>query len=245
MDNKEIKLFIETYEKYYFDDLSLEEKQYGEEQLGVKINNTTKRANEKEIEEYLRKGNQDVLTIEWKTGGHRIPGMLQTRFHKWPIDSVKMFCDETNRMHLPFDDENLLQSYDAILEKVKEYNLSGYGRVYIISSMFFRSKGKVPIYDYYSNVGLKALLYDISPQDVYVAEAPLKDATPKNVDPSKDGCSKLAVNMLLEYMHLLRKLAEGTDFFGKKGMFITRELDRALWVYGHARHRWTSFVHIT
>jgi hypothetical protein len=238
MNNEEIKSFINTYEKYYFDDVSEKDRKYGERELGVSIVNTTDRDKEKDIEEYLEKGMQDIITIEWKTGGRTDAGVLKTRFHKWPIDYVRQFCDKTNGMYLTFDDENLLQSYNSILEKAKY--LPGYGSVYIISSMFFLSSGKVPIYDYYANVGVKALLYDISPQEVYVAEAPIKDAMPKNVDSKKDGNKKLAVNMLMEYKYMLRELAEGTDHFGKKGMFITRELDRALWVYGHAREKWEN-----
>ena len=90
------------------------------------------------------------------------------------------------------------------------------------------SGGNIPIYDHYANVAVKTLLSDKNPTDVYVIQAPGKEEHAKG-----DEDKKLAVNMLLEYQDVLKQLADGTECFKKEG-YISRELDRALWVYGHA-----------
>ena len=122
--------------------------------------------------------------------------------------------------------------------KIKDtYSLFNYGTVYIINQMFFLSKGAIPIYDRFAHVAVKALRMGKSPLEVFVPDAPLKNDHPKG----KDRVNKeyfLAVNNLEEYMWLLNEVFP--DEIHKNGdiMFISRELDQALWVYGHAIRKW-------
>ena len=235
MNNSELKQFIKTYEDYYFV-LSEEKKKDAaeRERLGLSIKHPTKRSDEKDIMAFLQKGEQNIQTIAWKMGGKKTDAGIKTQYHEYPQKQLLEFCDKTSKAELPIKNNNkisvadLRSSYDALLEIAKESNLEGYGSVYLISSMFFLSKGNVPIYDYFANVAVKALLTEMCPQDVYVGQAPSKDSCSKG---NKD--NKLAINMLVEYQNMLTKLAEGTDYYKNKG-FISRKLDRALWVYGHA-----------
>ena len=120
----------------------------------------------------------------------------------------------------------------------KEYTLFNYGTVYIINQMFFLSKGAVPIYDRFAHIAVKALMMDKSPLEVFVPYAPLKNDHPKGKEPIKKDYY-LAVNNLEEYMWLLKEVFP--DEIHKNGdvMYIPRELDQALWVYGHATEKWT------
>ncbi|MBR6444064.1 MAG: hypothetical protein IKS63_01390, partial [Firmicutes bacterium] len=112
----------------------------------------------------------------------------------------------------------------------KEKSPKNIGPVYIINAMFFVSGGKAPIYDAFAHKAVRSLVMDIAPSEVYLGGNPDKNET-KNV-----------VLMYQEYMTLLKKVFSCT-FKDKtqNDMFISRELDRALWVYGHSTKKWTKF----
>lgn len=228
--NLELKKFVDTYGKYYFYELSLDEKKDGKNQLGVTILHPTSKKTEDMIMGKLSSGKQSIETIAWKMGVDDRKGNLKTRYHEYPRDVIKEFCRITNKKNYCFDGEDKIREiYDDILSVVCNLGLNGYGSVYIISSMFFLSNGAIPIYDYYAHVAVKALLYGVNPQEIYVPQAPSRDEHSR-----KDKNKKSAINMLLEYMKQLKEIAEETDYYKNDGMFISRDLDRALWVYGHA-----------
>ena len=235
-----MNLFIQTFGRYYFN-VSPEEKVQGKKQWGISIIHPTTREKENTIVECLKQGKQNIETIAWKMGVEASQGVLKTQYHEYKISALEEFCRKTNETEFRFDtEEEIRKAYDDLLSIVlgaSEPNtpLEGYGSVYIISSLFFLSKGKVPIYDYYANVAVKALLYDVCPQDVYVAQAPLKDQHSRG-----DNAKKSAMNMLLEYQRQLEVLAKGTAHFKNGELFISRELDQALWVYGHATKKWPN-----
>lgn len=67
-------------------------------------------------------------------------------------------------------------------------------------------------------------MLNISPDEVYMGENPDKNEVEK------------VVSMYREYMIMLKMVF--TDYFKTRkvdAMFIPRTLDRALWVYGHAK----------
>lgn len=237
MNNELLKSFINRYSGYYFDDINNEDKKYGREKLGLSINHPTSRNTEEEIIGFLKSGKQSIETIAWKTGGKIESGKLKTQYHKYDIKTLELFCDKTNmNKQLSFDNnDSIRMSYDYILKIMEDIKLDGYGSVYTISSLFFLSKGRVPIYDYYAHVAVKALLYDINPQEIFVGDAPEKKKHAR-----ADENKKLAMNMLFEYMEQLRCLANGTDYYLQDMMYISRELDQALWVYGHASEIWNK-----
>lgn len=236
MKNEEAKKFVETYQAYYFI-ISAEKKKEGKENLGISIAHPTEKEYEDEIVKLLNNGEHNIQTIAWKMGGSVSEEGIKTQYHKYSSEVLNHFCKAVNSKKIaivkndyPHEDD-LRSSYDDLLEIAHNCGLDGYGSVYLISSMFFLSKGNVPIYDYYANVAVKALLQNKCPQDVYVGQAPGKEYHAK-----ENSKKKLAVNMLIEYQDSLARLFSGTDYYKNKG-FISRELDRALWVYGHATKR--------
>lgn len=97
------------------------------------------------------------------------------------------------------------------------------GPVYIINALFFLTGGKAPIYDVFAHKAVKALLLNISPSEVYMGG-----------NPDKHDIDNVTA-MYLEYILLLKMIfKDEVKIKGKDDMFISRELDRALWVYGHS-----------
>lgn len=237
----DINKFIETYKDYYFI-VSPEKKKKGVEELGISIIHPTKIEDENEIVSYLNAGEQNIKTIAWKMGASISEDGLKTQYYEFSKSEIDEFCDKAKNISIPIKEkkeltcEDLRTSYNALLNLVKDSDLVGYGAVYIISSMYFLSKGNVPIYDKFVHIAVKALLYDICPQDVFVGQAPGKDEHAKG-NPN----NKIAVNMLLEYMRLLTDLAKGTEHYKKDG-YISRELDQALWVYGHSTKKYEERI---
>lgn len=118
---------------------------------------------------------------------------------------------------------------DFIQKHLKEYDPpKNIGPVYIINALFFLSKGKVPIYDAFAHKAIRALALDISPNQVFLGANPGRD-NPKGM-----------ATMYCEYMLLLKKVFAG-HVFEDNDMFISRELDRALWVYGHATKKYQPY----
>ena len=233
MTNNRLRKFVETYSIFY-EEIDSEKKKYGIEKYGVRIIHPTSKTQEDEVIAYLSKGEQSINTIAWKLGVDVTPDGLKTQYHEYQRDALEKFCELTNKVDYNFEDEDgIRDAYNKVSNMVSELDLVGYGSVYIISSLFFLSKGKVPIYDYYANVAVKALLNDVNPQRVFVAQAPVRDEHSRN-----DKTINSAVNMLMEYRKQLELLAKGTEYFNTNGMYISRELDRALWVYGHATKKW-------
>lgn len=112
-----------------------------------------------------------------------------------------------------------MQGYTA-RGKLEDENLrvNNVGAVYILAIIFFLSNGVYPIYDKYAHKAVKALYSNRSPKEVFVGEAPDKS----KIDD--------VIAMYEEYLYLLRSV------FGTHS--ISREEDRALWIYGHCDKKW-------
>lgn len=91
----------------------------------------------------------------------------------------------------------------------------------MITLIYFLSGGKYPIYDKFAHIAVKALYMNENPKDIFVGGAPGKG----NMDQ--------AIGMYKEYCWLLKQV------FGKYD--IDRELDRALWVYGHSKKKYDGY----
>lgn len=118
------------------------------------------------------------------------------------------------------EEGNWKEAYRTVME-ISPKNI---GPVYNINTLFFMTGGKAPIYDVFAHKAVKALLFGISPCEVYLGGNPDKHDVDK------------VVAMYQEYMILLKMLFK--EWFKNKqknDMFIPRELDRALWVYGHSK----------
>jgi hypothetical protein len=94
--------------------------------------------------------------------------------------------------------------------------LGGFGPVYVLTVLFFATHGKYPIYDQYAHVAAQAVHHGLRPES-YVNY--------KGVQLWSD---------YKDYMNLLSPIGKACPpQSGPSSMFISRPLDRALWVYGH------------
>jgi len=238
--------FIDIYEKYYF-----YEKYDISKSLGIKGFKTTHEYNEKYIMDKLRKGIHDQDIIAWKLGSFekgqvksdQIKGncffdmsvyLNQIEKNRKEIDvkinaikeidqCVDLF-ENTKSLAEVFD---LLKSYRDTDEKS---NNKKFGTVYIINSMFFLSKGAIPIYDKNVYKAVQALYLEKNPREIEYIPAPS----------AKNGMD--AMFRLVEYMWLLDKVfgeskTEKSVYFEdyEQVGYISRGLDRALWVYGQCK----------
>lgn len=211
--------FIETYEPYYFDGELLNP------DLGLCRLNQTSSAIEGIIEEKLKDGIMDVVAFEWKTGRLKLEEVDNGDiFNKSDYydgygrkiggEVLRNYLCELKKKKIQFDSDcSLKDLYQKVFMGAPKY----VGSVYLINIMYFLSKGEIPIYDKFAHKAVKALYWNVSPSEVYVAEAPDRN----NVDD--------VVNVLNEYCRYLEAL------FGKQN--IERKIDRALWVYGHCEKK--------
>lgn len=120
---------------------------------------------------------------------------------------------------------------------------TGIGFVYAITLLFFVTKGAYPIYDRYAHVGLKSVMEGGNPTDKQykitekcyrnnMFHSPYRktDKNGKKVvyEPSIDR----AWEDYLEYKRLLMAKEAFGDVYEKQG-FHYRDIDRAIWAYGH------------
>ena len=219
---------------------------------GISIKNDISKAFEDEtiVKEYLKKGEINETVVAWKAGrleeneeekGNYSPqkkdgsylngygkainirqlnNYLKTVNKKWDklkLDQYKI--DDFKEVYKPL-------IFSIPQKGNKEENRivpENFGSVYIINLIYFKSKGSFPIYDKFAHKALKALYMNKLPHEIFVGDAPGKYEVNK------------AVNMYQEYLWLLGEVFSN-EIKKKKneGMYISRELDRALWVYGHA-----------
>lgn len=219
---EQVNSFISRYEPLYF-------KNDNKSKDIPKLNTT-----EIEVEEYiegkLKSGIVDEYVVVWKAGRLKKADIDNDKFLQEKkyingygnhIDSneLKTYLSKLKKNEI----QEIIYSSDMlsqdILEKsydlVKENVPTNFGSVYLINILYFLSKGKIPIYDKYAHIAVKALCFGYTPSNIYVGAPPEKSRT------------KMVINMLSEYMWYLNKL------FGTCN--IPRSLDRALWVYGHSK----------
>ncbi len=228
------KHFIEKYAHLYF----TKEEYKGELQaLGIETLHTT----DKKIEDYidencLSKGVYDVYALAWKAGRLQIDNGKPVLFCKNEEDCS--FYLNGNGSHIKIDEfnaycKNLNDNKSALLDCVdhgkwnEAYKIGlekapkNIGMVNILNALFFISKGKAPIYDKFVHKAVLALNRNQSPVDISLAD-----------NPNKTDDKKISA-IYHDYMKLLKEVFPDYEF-NKGGIFISRELDRALWVYGHS-----------
>lgn len=127
---------------------------------------------------------------------------------KYPIkDAVEYIVREKNELAEKDPQDFLNELKDKEIFK-------GIGFVYMTTLLYFLSKGTYPIYDRFAHQAAKAIYFEVNPDDVYVGLAPGKTEINR------------FLRMYNEYCWLLKQI------FG--GFKIRRDVDQALWVYGHA-----------
>lgn len=113
-----------------------------------------------------------------------------------------------------------LSEYDpqGVLNNLRDVGTKGIGTVYLITLLYFISRGRYPIYDRFAMMALSAIDNDVQPGGLVEYKDP----------PSKDSKKFAGVfdNYMNPYISIMTKL------FGDDAL-KNRDVDRALWVYGH------------
>lgn len=219
------KEFIESYNNSYY---------IGAQRL-VKGTVQNSCYTEKEIDRLLEEGitnKKDVMHIlAWKIGKIRhFDSKERWVFHKG--------CENTEdgRMKLRNGeiDFNSFAEYivdnimdlerksisqpQEVLNELKNEAPSGVGTVYLITILYFLSKGEIPIYDKFAKIAVDAIKSDTIPGE-YVEYCELPEKNSEKFDCIMDEIFSFKADIEAIF---------GEDY--KKN----RNVDRALWVYGHS-----------
>lgn len=228
--------FIKIYNGSYF--LS------GERMVKGVIRNST--VAENEIERILNEGiktDKDVINIlAWKLGkikhretdaeknGNIVFSKDWKNAYKLDIlrygrqwENIKEFVDYIVR------NINDLRSKSKccpqkVLNELKDQAPKGIGTVYLITLLYFISQGKYPIYDRFAYIALQGIKHGTEPFTKKIKPPILPD---KNSEKFK--------SVYEDYIEPYIK--ELSDIFGSdynRSVEEYRNIDRALWVYGHA-----------
>lgn len=249
--------FIDTYEYLYYEPNSIPEgdrwRYYGaknnievQKEYKSKLNkilnisslNGTDYNAEQEIEKLLSQGIFNKYSLAWKSGRieyEKDQLVTHESFEsdrcyrngygkKIEIGAFDKYCLEVEKNKNQIKEHITNNEWEEAYRIVMEVSPENIGPVYNINTLFFLTGGKAPIYDSFAHKAVKAILLNISPDEVYMGENPNKNEVEK------------VVLMYREYMIMLKMVF--TDYLKTRkadAMFIPRALDRALWVYGHAK----------
>lgn len=188
---------------------------------------------EKEIEYILENGIRKKEDIEkiiaWKIGS--IKHAESEKEHKFVYYNDKPNMNRYKR-EIPLEPlfTYILEDISALEKQAKEHpqkvlkNLLGFdgiGPVYAITILYFLSRKMYPIYDQYAHFALKAIADNTGFTDKLITNAALNQKVVLCND------SEVLFSTYQEhYLNLLKEI------FGKD-RYNDRDVDRALWVYGH------------
>lgn len=219
--------FIKTYGESYF---------LNTKRLVPRISQNSVFA-ENEIERLLKNGirtNTDVMhVLSWKIGkiNHRDTDAKQKfEYHKdWQFAeqlNVKRYGKDFDvkgfinyiTSNINFLEKTAKTDPQEVLNLLNKNSPPGIGTVYLITLLYFISKGTYPIYDRFAMKAIDAVLNEATPgSPIQYKELPEK----KSKQFGKIMCDNMS-----EYICKLEKIF-GTEYQSN------RNIDRALWVYGH------------
>lgn len=179
---------------------------------------------------------EDELKLKLHCNWHKQLGEYYSgKFLKWNGDPIKQYGDKRN---IVLDVKNITEylksngpklndligkgDIQLALDKLIKEHWTGIGPVYLITLLYFitnkQHPGKCPIYDRFA---MRALLAIKSNKQIgeSVECGDLPDKNNKN-------CSQIVAKRMEEYIGLL------DEIFGDDYKY-NRNVDRALWVYGH------------
>lgn len=112
-----------------------------------------------------------------------------------------------------------------VLAELKGLDIHGLGPVYSVTLLYFLSRGRYPIYDQFAKRGLMAIDEGVAPR-----KKTLNPSELPNVDKDKIGDAILGDGTSYrEYAGRIHEIEKEIEGCGLKN----RDLDRALWTYGH------------
>lgn len=192
---------------------------------------------ENEIDRLLKQGIKvkiDVVHIlAWKLGKINHKESEKSGEFEYASDWKRAEDFDVARYGKPFEIERIAEficdnigelegqsekNAQTVLNRLRDEKFYGLGSVYLITLLYFISKGHYPIYDRFAQMALGAILKGVKPGDiVQYAELPEK---------SSRAFSGIMAHEMSEYIKQMH------DVF-KDEYMADRDIDRALWVYGH------------
>lgn len=116
-------------------------------------------------------------------------------------------------------EETAMTAPQQVLCELRDLNIAGLGTVYLITLLYFISRGKYPIYDRFAWMAIQAICGDKKPGEAVAAiELPWKNSR---------AFERVFDTYMVPFMEQLESVF-GTAYQE------CRDVDRALWVYGHA-----------
>lgn len=231
------KDFTSFYSQFYFDnDISIEiKKHYG---ILTDLDTGSKVAENHVKSDLLDKGLFNKYALAWKSGklawnsftnefafkDSFFQGNSYLNGYGSPID-INDFNAWCNRLNSIENERLVLVNKASLYKDLQENAPRNIGPVYIITSLFFKSHGRFPIYDQFAHKAIRALALNLGPDEIYLGDNPGKS----NV--------KKVMCMYNEYITLLEKVFPN-EINTDGDLFISRSLDQALWVYGHCTKPW-------
>ena len=134
-----------------------------------------------------------------------------SRGYKIDVSDITEKLNEINEPTVDSFIEKIAKVQITYIDEKGEINTRNFGCVYAITLLFFRTNKNEPIYDSFVSKAMQAIINDIKPWGEYISA--------KSTDPG--GFS----NVYNEYKAFLQNCFEDS--------WTSRDVDRALWVYGH------------
>ncbi len=164
--------------------------------------------------------------IHYKNGWHadieKNAYKLKLRSFDLEGDGFREFANRINNLRNQYiQNPESCDVFDCLMKEGG--NTKGLGTVYLITLLFFITKGKYPIYDRFAMAALLSLLLNENGKYVSLGDSIIQ----KTNLPEKREIKKLQdIKLYSNYIGLLY------HFFGNAWK-ENRDIDRALWVYGH------------
>ena len=234
------EISAEKFVKEYSNDYFL--KEIGEQGLVPNLGRSSKYI-EKEIEKILYKGiknERDVARIiAWKILKIKHRESEDNQKFVYASDWVNAEQLSVTRYSNPFPLDTIAHDITSDIKKLEKLatedpqgllntinkpEYKGMGSVYLVTLLYFLSKGAYPIYDQFAMMALTAIKGNTTPKagekvvvDVEFTDLPVKESK---------GFSHVMENEMAIYISMLNEI------FGEEWK-TNRDIDRALWVYGH------------
>lgn len=163
------------------------------------------------------KNNEIIFSKDWKNA---YDGIIWRYGIEW--EGINEFVEYLTS-NFEYLNELAFSDPQKLLCELRNKSPKGIGTVYIITLLYFISKGKYPIYDRFANLALDGIINDKNPKNDKIKEVTL---------PTKDSKKFLRIydDYVKPYSDKISKIFD-IDYNDLK---TYRDVDRALWVYGHA-----------
>ena len=158
-------------------------------------------------------------------------------YHKLKLDRVISFISENSEKWLAhwddtesgFDPEYAQNVVSEILGIITGQTKTYIGKVYIITLLYFITKGRWPIYDQFASIAINAMnTENMKPYDI-ISDSELPDT-------NSEAFSKhlTSSGIYMDYLNFIKEFQSQSTY-----QYITsRDIDRALWAYGHTIKKW-------